>query len=335
MTIRLRSCLAGPVALLGALALFAAAPLAHAQSIRLSQLVNLSVRSKLTAGQTLVAGFVVSGDASTTARVLVRGVGPTLTSFGVTDAMPNPKIVLAATSPGSSVTVANDDWSTSGRQLVNSGGVAEQSITQWDNAFALPNNSKDAAILAELKPGTYTVTLSGVAATDAGTALIEVYNVAPRTSNSAARLSNLSVLGSVTPTTPLVAGFVLDGSNSEEIYFRAVGPGLSSFGVANAITDCRFDVMNAQGVTAFGNDNWELGEPEGFLTRFLVLRGNSYTGAFPLVEGSKDAATTKPLLPNDKFPERPNMVRGSSVGGASGMMLLEIYEMRTEELLKL
>ncbi|MCX6955283.1 MAG: hypothetical protein NTV51_24275 [Verrucomicrobia bacterium] len=330
---RLRS-LFRPAAALGALALFVAIPVGRAQTqppTRVSQLTNFSVRSKLGAGQTLVAGFVIAGDSSTTARILVRAVGPTLGSFGVTDAMPNPKIVLAATGPGLTVSLPNDDWNAPGRVFGSSGGVAEQPITQWGSAFPLPASSKDAAILAELKPGSYTVTVSGSTATDVGTVLLEVYNVDPRPPLRSARLANLSVMGFVNDATPLVAGFFLDGTNSENILVRAIGPGLSRFGVSGAIADCRLDLINSKGVVSLGNDDWERSEDNGPpFNRQLVLLDAQITGAFPLGQDSKDAATALTISPTAAFPERSNMVRGSAVNGTSGMMLLEIYEIQPD-----
>lgn len=43
-------------------------------------------------------------------------------------------------------------------------------------AFALPADSRDAAVVVRLPPGGYTVVVSGVAAT-IGTALVEIYDL--------------------------------------------------------------------------------------------------------------------------------------------------------------
>lgn len=324
----LRSFLARPAALLGALTLLAAAPLAQAQtdpSIHLTQLTNLSVRSKLTAGQTLTAGFVIAGDSNTTARILVRAVGPTLGLLGVTDAMPNPKLVLTTVTPTRTVTIANDDWSTPTLPLAATDTVSQQPIDQWSNAFALSPGTKDAALLAELKPGSYTITVSGSTPADVGTVLVEIYNVALRKPPGSARISNLSVLSFVSPDAPLLAGWTLEGVNLDDLLLRAVGPTLSQFGVQGAIADCRIDALKPDGTVYASSDNWA-----DFISAFPGVPTLSQTtaqiGAFPLPVGSKDASIIIPGWPHTLAADGPNMVRASSVNGASGVMLLEIYE---------
>ena len=70
------------------------------------RLGNLSVRTKAgTGGDTLIAGFVVSGAGARS--LLVRGVGPTLANFGVSGALADPAVALFS---GSSQLAANDDW---------------------------------------------------------------------------------------------------------------------------------------------------------------------------------------------------------------------------------
>ena len=55
-------------------------------------LVNISTRATLSAGQTLTSGFVVGG--TVRRRVLVRAIGPSLTSFGVTNPLPTPTLTV-------------------------------------------------------------------------------------------------------------------------------------------------------------------------------------------------------------------------------------------------
>jgi hypothetical protein len=46
-------------------------------------------------------------------------------------------------------------------------------------AFALPAGSKDAALIATVEPGTYTVLISSVTAAATGQALVEIYDLDP------------------------------------------------------------------------------------------------------------------------------------------------------------
>ena len=61
-----------------------------------SRLVNLSARGVVTSDtDPLIAGFVVAGDTGKT--LLLRGVGPTLESFGVTGALADPTLSIFST----------------------------------------------------------------------------------------------------------------------------------------------------------------------------------------------------------------------------------------------
>jgi aryl-phospho-beta-D-glucosidase BglC (GH1 family) len=127
------------------------------------RLVNISGRGSVDATSNLIAGFVVGGDGSM--NVLVRAVGPTLTDYGVTGVLSNPKVTIY-NSKGVEL-ASNDDW----------GGSSTLSSTFTKvGAFNLPTSSKDAAILLTLAPGAYTAVVSGVNGTT-GVALVEVYAV--------------------------------------------------------------------------------------------------------------------------------------------------------------
>jgi outer membrane protein assembly factor BamB/subtilisin family serine protease len=131
-----------------------------------STLVNISARANVGAGANiLIAGFVIQGSEPVT--LLLRGVGPALGNapFSVPGALAQPQI-----------------------DLFNSANVDIQSNAGWNNnpaltaafsvtgAFALPSGSADAAMLATLAPGSYTLQLSGRNGTS-GIGLVEVYLV--------------------------------------------------------------------------------------------------------------------------------------------------------------
>lgn len=124
------------------------------------RLINVSVLKNIGTGVT--AGFVIGGSSART--VLVRAIGPTLTGFGVAGALADPQFALFS---GSTQLGANDNW----------GGTAALTAA-FDSvgAFQLPLTSRDAALLATLQPGAYTVQVSGVGGTT-GVALVEVYEV--------------------------------------------------------------------------------------------------------------------------------------------------------------
>jgi uncharacterized delta-60 repeat protein len=130
-------------------------------------LSNVSLRGPVGAGDSvLVAGFVVPAGEERT--VLVRGVGPTLAAYGVTDATSDPAIRVFDTA--GALVAENDDWA------VQSDGSAQAVAAAMTsaNAFSLPADGRDAALLVTLPAGIYTIQLS---ARELGTALIEVYAV--------------------------------------------------------------------------------------------------------------------------------------------------------------
>lgn len=121
------------------------------------RLVNLSTRTQLDDGQRLIVGVTISGRKQV--RVLVRAVGPTLASFGLSAAHPDPTMELYS---GSTVIQQNDNWQT------DDGRAA--------GAFPLLPGSKDAVLSALLVPGSYSVHVLGARGTS-GVVLVEVYEV--------------------------------------------------------------------------------------------------------------------------------------------------------------
>ncbi|MFM8334228.1 MAG: hypothetical protein ACKODK_01570, partial [Opitutaceae bacterium] len=127
---------------------------------------NLASRGLAGSGdRTLTVGFVVGG--TMPKRVLVRGVGPALTAFGVTGALADPRLEVYREG---SVIGRNDKW----EDGAAGGAIAAASASV--GAFALAAGSRDAAIILNLFPGAYTAQVSG-AGDQTGTALVEVYEV--------------------------------------------------------------------------------------------------------------------------------------------------------------
>jgi len=131
-----------------------------------NRLVNLSTRGRVgTDGAIMIPGFVVS---ETSPRlVLIRGVGPTLANYGVTDPLVDPVISVYA---GTTLVAQSVDWGAA----VNAAEIAAESDRV--GAFPLNDGSSDDALLVTLPPGTYTVHLAGVGG-GTGVGLCEVYAV--------------------------------------------------------------------------------------------------------------------------------------------------------------
>jgi sugar lactone lactonase YvrE len=126
------------------------------------RLVNVSARNRVGTGDDiLIAGFTVGGTG--TMRLLVRAVGPKLTTFGVGDVLVDPKLEIYNSS-GVKLT-ENDNWAATLAATFTAVG-----------AFPLDPASRDAALLADLPVGSYTAQVSGIGG-GVGEALVEIYEV--------------------------------------------------------------------------------------------------------------------------------------------------------------
>jgi len=130
------------------------------------RLINVSARTEVTAVDLLIAGFVIAGPTAHT--VLIRGIGPTLANFGLRTALADPQLTLFRDGV---LVAANDHW----HDAANAVGVA--TAATHVGAFALSPNSRDAALLLSLPPGSYTAQVSGANGATNGEALVEVYEV--------------------------------------------------------------------------------------------------------------------------------------------------------------
>jgi hypothetical protein len=135
-------------------------------SIGAQKLINVSTRADVgTGGDILIVGVVVAGTAPK--KLLIRGIGPALAAFDVTGALAAPRLQLYR---GSQLLRENTSWSAG----TDAALIAAAAVRV--GAFALPDGSKDCALLLYLAPGSYTAQISGVANTT-GVALVEVYEV--------------------------------------------------------------------------------------------------------------------------------------------------------------
>jgi sugar lactone lactonase YvrE len=125
-------------------------------------LLNMSTRGLVQGGNdVLIAGFVVGGTGPVGTTIVIRGLGPSLSGFGVTNPLADPFLELRDAS-GTLIT-SNNDWKD----------------TQQDAITAIrlvPTDDKESAILINLHGGTYSAIL-GTANGAPGTGVIEVYNI--------------------------------------------------------------------------------------------------------------------------------------------------------------
>ena len=124
-----------------------------------ARLANISTRGKVQTGDNvMIGGFINKG--ATPIKVLVRGIGPSLTQFRVSGALANPTLELHK--PDGTV-VTNDDWMTGQEADIMATGLA-------------PTNALESAILITLPVGEggYTAIVRGANGTT-GVGLVEAY----------------------------------------------------------------------------------------------------------------------------------------------------------------
>ena len=108
----------------------------------------------------LISGFIV-GDVES-ATVVVRALGPSLASFGVSGVLSDPALTIYDST--GSVIASNDNW----LDDVNAIDVQKNSLS--------PPNDREAALVLHLPAGAYTAIETGA---DGGTGigLVEVYTL--------------------------------------------------------------------------------------------------------------------------------------------------------------
>jgi hypothetical protein len=256
------------------------------------RIVNFSILSHTGADSTaFIAGFVLNS----TRPILLRGAGPSLSPFGVQDALPDPRINVYRSSTG--FLISNDDWSKDIEPVMKQAG-----------AFDYPAMSHDAAVyLPALSPDGYTMEISG----GSGAALAEVYDVSPGGPNGSSALINISARTLTgPPPRALVTGFVIVGSSPVRVLIRGIGPGLVKYGITGTLSDPKLELFHDMNKID-ENDNW--GGAASIAAAF------SDAGAFPLEANSKDAALVVQLMPGSYT------VQVSGVGGETGTALVEAY----------
>lgn len=263
------------------------------------RLVNLSVRSPAgTGSSTLIVGFYVAGPGNEQLPMLVRGVGPSLVTYNVPDALVDPKLTLY--NSGGTELQSNDNWG---------GDSAIAAATPRVGAFSFDSAaSKDAALLTSLPSGGYTAHITA-ADGGSGVALAEIYDAAE--AEPATQLANVSARSVVgTGNNVLIVGFAIRNT-PRTLLIRGIGPTLGSpeYGVPGALADPKLEIFDINQVKLAENDDWNAADAIRF----------SQAGAFPLAPGSKDSAMVVTLPPGTYS------AVVSGVGGTTGIGLVEVY----------
>jgi hypothetical protein len=247
-----------------------------------------------TGNNVLIGGFIVTGSALK--NVAVRGVGPSLTQFGIPDVLADPTLELHAGS--GALVMQNDNWQDDPTQA--------SQLTALGLALQNPNES---GMVASLSPSAYTAILAGKNG-GTGVGLVEIYDANP---GADSQLANISTRGFVlTGSNVMIGGFILGGSNNSQVAVRGIGPSLGPLGLSPVLADPTLELHDSNGALLVSNDNWQDNPVSAFqlFSRGLALRDPGESGIYA-------------SLPPGAFTA---ILAGKN--GGTGIGLVEIYNLR-------
>jgi hypothetical protein len=239
----------------------------------------------------MVGGFIITGNDPK--RVIIRGIGPSMSSVGVNGAVTDP--ILRLFSSNGSPLAVNDNWQDTQRTEIEQTGLQ-------------PQDSRESAIVATLSPAAYTATVSASTGSN-GVGLVEIYDLS---STANAKLSNISTRGSVQiADNVMIGGFILGGTsiNPAKVVVRAMGPSLGQFGISNPLGNPTLRLFDSNGQLVGTNDNWQDDSAQAAQLQALSLAP----------QNPSESALVATLPPG----QYTAVVAGQ--GGGTGIGLIEVY----------
>jgi hypothetical protein len=198
---------------------------------------SLSSRAMVGTGDGIVLNaFIVTGPGPK--QVIVRGLGPSLTHFGISGVLANPTLDLR--SSNGTLIRTNDNWRDDPSQeaLIIASGIP-------------PTNDFEAAMVVMLNPGSYTVVLRGANNTT-GRGLSDLHDLSPGVSSS---ITGIGTRADVTSSDILISGTVLQQGGN--ILVRVLGPSLTGAGIANVLANPTLEFRDSNGVLLIANNDWQ------------------------------------------------------------------------------
>jgi hypothetical protein len=128
-----------------------------------SQIGQISTRGFVQGGNNVMIGGFILGGSQADARIALRGLGPSLSQFGLNNVLADP--TLEVRDANGTTLVANDNWidDPASAALLTANGLA-------------PANPKESGIFTSLPPGQFTAILAGKNG-GIGIGLVEIYNL--------------------------------------------------------------------------------------------------------------------------------------------------------------
>ena len=254
------------------------------------QFLNISTRVLVGSGDDVaIAGFVVTGNEPK--RVIIRAIGPSLRSAGISNALPDPMLELHDSR--GAVIASNDNWKDTQEVEIRATGLA-------------PADDRESAIVRALSPGAYTAIMRGKAG-GSGIGLIEGYDLDSSTDSIFANISTRGFVG--TGDNAMIGGLIVGGNGGgvNVVIARSLGPSLSNAGVQHALQDPMIELRDQNGVLIDSNDNWKDRQ------QALIEREN-------LAPADDRESALLDVLPAGAYTA---IVRGKN--GTTGVALVEFY----------
>ena len=263
---------------------------------------------------------LVESDAGDYSVRVTNAVGEVLSESVVLTVEPAPPGITVVSAPQSAVVDLGGDVEFS----VSAAGPTELAY-QWYHHR--PGVAAPEAIDGATGP---TLALSNARLADAGYYVARVAGEGDAVDSRAAvlavgaggsRLINLSTRGVLAMGESLTPGFVLRGTGGKSLVIRGIGPQLGVFGVAGSLNDTRLVLrpLGLDQILATNNDWGDDAQADGLREQSARL------GAFPLNEGSADAAVLATIQANPSGNGYTVQIEATD-SAAGGAALAEVYD---------
>jgi len=249
---------------------------------------NVGTRLRVETGDNvLIGGFIINGTQNK--KMLLRGIGPSLATFGVQGALSDTTLELY---DSDGLLVFNDDWKETQQAEIQATGMA-------------PTVDSESAIVASLPANgaIYTVVLRGANGTT-GIGVVEAYDLEPSVDSQLANISTRAFVQ--TGENVLIAGTIIVGNAPQKVLVRAIGPTLP---FAGTLSDPTLELRDGNGALIGANDNWR-NTQEAEIMATAIPPANDLESAIVATLPASGAAYTA-------------IVRGAN--NSTGIAVVEIY----------
>jgi len=282
------------------------------------RVLNFSTRAAVETGDDVaIGGFIVTGNKT----VVVRAIGPSLSSSGVMGTIADP--VLELHQPDGTV-ITNDNWKDN--SLLDQNLITEFGLNTYNGNVISNFESAIIAFLPTVDPmvagsGHYTAVVSGVNGAT-GIGLVEVYDVDPKAPyESSTVLANISTRGTVGTADDALIGGVIIGEGVNEpmptasVVVRAIGPSLANAvpPITDPLADPFLELVSGNGMIIATNDNWMDGEDAATIQNLGLAPTNDL-----------ESAVLADLIPGNYTA----IIMGNNAG--VGVALVEIFHVPTQ-----